>query len=345
MPNFAQYHTHTVSTMPFQLHDHVLVKPDTCIEETGEIIPGWQGEVMEIFEAENGEIPHVLIQLDAISLQNVPEKFTAICLEDWGTPFEYILEEDTLELAQRRDTKEERKSAQDDWERAHSQPVEDLHPFQEYVSNWYEQFKNSAQFAELSEEEQRWSLSIVETLTEVAYTQCLEIPEEWSPITLNDICLDYFPGFHVRKDEFFTHVPAVLSAFFGYLSEKELLENAADLQKHIQKIGPKLVKDAHNPNKWFRKKAFFMNAVHQGADEEEPETMEKILVEYNDFLIQEITQRHTPETPPYRAAAGNPFKNLSRNQVITVQYLDGTTRVGKFKRLETDLQAGNCLLV
>lgn len=200
-------------------------------------------------------------------------------------------------------------------------------------------FKDSVQFAQLNKEDQHWSPEVVETFTNETYSYCLQAPEEWDTTTIEEICLEFFSTYHIRRSEFFGHVAPVLSAFFGYLAEYKILENAAELQAKIQEIGPRIVPEAQDSSKWSPKKVFYMKHIEAGLDESDPVAMDSLKNEYQKIIVQTMLERYKEKTAAHarrlRPAVENPFKILSRNQIITVQYADGSTREGKFKRLET----------
>ena len=67
--------------------------------------------------------------------------------------------------------------------------------------------------------------------------------------------------------------------------------------------------------------------------------------EINDFMRRQRMQAPVQQYP-YTEPPEDPFKGIGRNQKITVQYEDGTTKADiKFKKVEKDLRAGRCELI
>jgi hypothetical protein len=96
--------------MKFKLKDHVRVKDGVSLEETGELISGWVGEIVELPESDDDNT--YMIELDTLSLQQLPDKYMQNCIENGNNPFYCWLEEENLELSVRRDTDSQRAAQQ-----------------------------------------------------------------------------------------------------------------------------------------------------------------------------------------------------------------------------------------
>jgi len=162
--------------------------------------------------------------------------------------------------------------------------------------------------------------------------------------TLTEVCLELFPRKVTAKIEPFRETGAILTQFFGFLEEHQFLKTAGKLQREMRSIAPEMVRLAKDPRNWGMAKSLCMEALKEGVDLSNAQAM-------NDFITNFNTSRLPPfnlpgightNRPVKRPVAENPFKNMSRNQVIKVKYPDGCIREGKFKRLEEELRAGKC---
>lgn len=334
--------------MRFKLNDHVRVKPGVLLEETGEAVPDWHGEIIEL--PEDPKDPAYMIELDAISLGKIPEKYLADAREHFAIPFvSYFMEQD-LEPAPRRDTPEDRQAALEALEILFDYNEEDEETLDaDRLIQWHAAFQLSPSYAELSPEAKDDAWVIIETLGEWAFFYALEQPDEWTEETVQEVCLDHFPRKFSAEIVFFKHIGEVLGAFFGFLEDQKAHKNALRLQKLVQKISARIVRNAQDPKCWGFAKSQGMQALEAGVDMRDKNAVNQFIAGINarqthipDSYLSESSQ---PKSQNRRPVSPNPFNHLSRNQMITVRYPDGTTQHGKFKRLEADLRDGKCELV
>ena len=133
--------------------------------------------------------------------------------------------------------------------------------------------------------------------------------------------------------------PALIQ-FFGFLDERGYLDDSGDLGRLVERIAPRIPGMAADPRKWGMAKSMGMEALRLGLDLSDEKVLEQFMFDYNSKLLNIAGPKNTA-----RPAHHNPFKSISRNQIIRVKYTDGSIREGKFKRLEADLVAGKCVLV
>lgn len=221
--------------MPFQLNDYVRVKSGVLLEETDEPVPGWEGQITEI-PVSLGDTTY-LVELDALSLQQMPEKYLADCIEDGDIPIAYYFGEEDLEPSVRRDTDEQRTAAKAHLEDQIFPPDAELDTT--LIAKWLNEFEQSMA------------------------------------------------------------------------------------------------------------KSIAMEALDAGVDLSDTQAMNGFIAKYNARLMDKLDfptiSRKKPQ--PLRPVSENPFKNISRNQVVKVKYPDGSIREGKFKRLGEELKAGKCTLM
>ncbi|MEQ1744621.1 MAG: hypothetical protein ABMA02_04290 [Saprospiraceae bacterium] len=330
--------------MRFQLNDHVRVKPGVLLQETGEPVPGWVGQITEVPADTAAQI--YLIELDAFSLEQLPEKYLADCIEHEEIGTSYYFREDDLEPAARRDTDEQRTAAQERLENI-TNPLEEDDLDRATVSEWIGAFEQSPLYAALTPEAQESANVIIETFAEYAFNYPGYQPDDWTVATIREVCLELIPRKFTAEIEFFELVGTVLNQFFGFLAESNRQKNAAAMHREIKKIAPEIVRNAKDPRNWGMAKGIMMQAMGTGVDLSDEHAISDFMASYSANMA-----RHAglPEPGPkkqslLRPASGNPFVNIARNETVRVKYPDGSIRDGKFKRLEDDLRAGKCELV
>lgn len=88
---------------PFKLDDSVRFKGGQKDEESGTDIGGWQGRVTKI----DTKHKMLLVELDSITLKNLPREYLEECEEEGLGWSEYYIEFHSVEPAQPRDTKQD----------------------------------------------------------------------------------------------------------------------------------------------------------------------------------------------------------------------------------------------
>lgn len=112
-------------------------------------------------------------------------------------------------------------------------------------------------------------------------------PEEWNENGLEDCCLDTLPR-KITADESYWSIAPVLSAFFNFLGEKELLRNASNLAKKVKKIDRQIVKNASDPSRWGMAKSMLMAARKAGVNIENETELNKFMHLYNLQQLAEL---------------------------------------------------------
>lgn len=329
--------------MPFQLHDYVRVKPGVLLEETNEPVPGWEGEIIMLPSIPGDDT--YLVALDALSLGQLPEKYLADCIETDEFPDAYYFAEVYLESSVRRDTDEQRAAALARLEPLFDSPEDELD--NNKLEAWLHEFAQSPQYATLTPEEQESAKFNVDMFAEYAFNYRGDQPTDWTIGTVQEVCLELFPRKFTAKIEDFEEAGVVLRLFFAFLDEKKYLKDAGRLQKEMQKIAPQMVANAKDPHNWGMAKSFAMNAFGAGVDMGDVDAMNDFMANYSAKILQKMDFPDVTKDKrqALRPVQENPFKSISRNQVVQVKYPDGSIREGKFKRLEEELRAGKCSLV
>jgi hypothetical protein len=322
--------------MKFKLNDYVRVKDGVLLEETGELVPGWVGEVIELPDSTDYAY---MIALDTLSLQQLPDKYHQNCIENENDPFYYCFVEDDLEPSVQRDTADDRKAQQNLMgETYYPSDEEDLDSTT--LITWCAEFEKSTFFHMLAAEEQNDVYHTISLFSDYAFNYRGEQPEDWTSRTIDEVCLEIMPKKLTAKIERFEEIGNVLTQFFAFLHEHQLHKNGLELHQKIKKIVPNMIRNAQNPNNWGIAKSMMMGALGEEIDLSDQNALNNYMYGYQAQMLAKINNK-----PTMQPARHNPFKNLSRNQVIQVKYPDGKVVEGKFKRLETDLLSGACELI
>ena len=329
--------------MHFQLNDYVRVKSGVLLAETNEPVPGWEGQITEI-PTSPGDYTY-LVELDALSLKQMPEKYLADCIEAGDSPIAYYFVEENLEHSVRRDTDEQRAAAQAHLEDQIFPPEDEFDRTR--IAEWLNEFEQSPHYATLGPEAQESALSIIQSFGEYAFNYRGEQPTDWTLETVHEVCLELFPRKFTAEISFFEQIALVLSPFFGFLKEKAYLKNAGRLQQEMLRIAPRIMIVAKDPRNWGMTKSIAMEALAAGVDLSDTHAFSGFMANFTANQIHKLDFPNIRAKNPQllRPVRDDPFKNTSRNQVVKVQYTDGSSREGKFKRLEEDLKAGKCTLL
>lgn len=134
------------------------------------------------------------------------------------------------------------------------------------VCEWGTEFMKTPYFGALTEEQKERAESVLLSITETMYSDHGLPPEKWNVSALEEICLHRMPQIMIADESYFESIAPVLSAFFLFLAERNLVKNAPALAKKIKRIDRQIVKNSQNPNNWNAGKHFFMDAVKAGVD-------------------------------------------------------------------------------
>ncbi len=145
------------------------------------------------------------------------------------------------------------------------------------VHEWGVEFSRSKYFEELTEEQKQRSEFVIMSFAEYMYSYHGLSPEEWDEDGLEECCLYTLPRKITADDSYFESVAPVLSAFFAFLSEKNLLKNASKLIEKVKKISKQIVRNARDPRNWGIAKTFAMAAKDVGVDITSEEEMRKFI--------------------------------------------------------------------
>lgn len=134
------------------------------------------------------------------------------------------------------------------------------------VFNWYGLFVNSKQFMALSELEQEKAELIIIHFADLMYVRHGLTPKRWNLASMEACCTENIPSETAAESGFFESVAPVLSAFFRFLEEGEILLSADLLARKVEQLGERIVENAANPAMWGPAKTILATAVRAGLD-------------------------------------------------------------------------------
>jgi len=153
------------------------------------------------------------------------------------------------------------------------------------VYKWGVEFSESKYFEELTEEQKQESEFVITSFAEYMYSYHGLSPEEWDEDGLKECCLYILPRKITADESYFKSIAPVLSAFFAFLGEKNLLKNTSQLIRKVKKIDKQIVKNAKDPKNWGIAKTFAMAAKDAGVDITDEEEMQKFMALYKNLRV------------------------------------------------------------
>ena len=149
------------------------------------------------------------------------------------------------------------------------------------VYKWGVEFSESKYFEELTEEQKQESEFVITSFAEYMYSYHGLSPKEWDEDGLKECCLYTLPRKITADESYFKSIAPVLSAFFAFLGEKNLLKNTSQLIRKVKKIDKQIVRNAKDPKNWGIAKTFAMAAKDAGVDITNEKEMQKFMALYN----------------------------------------------------------------
>lgn len=148
------------------------------------------------------------------------------------------------------------------------------------VCEWGGEFSKSPHFEQLTEEQKRVSEFVVMTFTQYMYNHHESSPREWNEFGLKECCQYTLPRKISAGESYYKSLAPVLSAFFAFLGENNLLENAPELIRTVKNIDEQVIENARDRNNWGPAKSFVMAAKDAGVDITNEQEMQQYMVAY-----------------------------------------------------------------
>lgn len=156
------------------------------------------------------------------------------------------------------------------------------------VCRWGDQFVKTDHYKALTNEQKERAESVVLTFTEHAYRIYKTPPEKWDGKLLKKLCLLNLPEMMVTDESYYRTMAPVLSAFFTFLAEQNLVKQGLPLAKKVRELEEQIIKNGLNPDKWNIGKTIAMAAVDAGVDVGDKKEIDKF---FNDFMDSPLSQK------------------------------------------------------
>jgi hypothetical protein len=343
--------------MELQVGDFVKIKEGVVLHNE-ESASHWAGQVVEIYE----KYQNCLIKLDAITLNSLDDEYLLESIEEDEDCFQYVFEWADLEKAERRDTEQEMKKAVEklherlaqlseeyDDEDGDDEEDEDFDEDDEddfidaIQEKWFEEFESSENFSSLTGYQQEKASFITSVFMSYMYEYEEMMPDEWNARSVETICLEIIPSELGGEDVLFENIGDILFAFLTFLYQQGHIAHK-NLANTVKKIKHKIAPAAKDPKNWGLMKSAIMMMTEAGVNMDSPEDIGNFLRNHTQNTLAKLSSDSSNASS--HPSLENPYKNISRNQKITVKYEDGTLKENvKFKTVEQDLLDGKCELM
>lgn len=316
----------------FKKGDYVLVKNGTTIDDFG-LANDWGGKITEV----DGSGTSISIQLDASTLQQLPDSYIEKAMDNGEDIFEYCFLDTDLTLDKRRDTDAEYKTIHDNiYDRMGEMDDDylDDDAMMAKLKGWSSAFAESYLVKELSQADQEDANFVADTFVNYAWRYVAEIPDHWNADTVRTVCLNYIVGKVSAPAEELENYGRILALFFRYLYEEGHIPDSTELQKTALEIAAEIPKRAADPQNWHMAKSMMMGGVEQGLDLSDSNAIDA----YLRMQQQQALGRLQEVQEPIRNT-----KKIGRNDKVSVKYNDGkVVKNVKYKKVMRDVENGKC---
>jgi uncharacterized protein YchJ len=183
-------------------------------------------------------------------------------------------------------------------------PQAHMQAIQQQVGEWFDAFVGSPEHERLSETEKGNAPGIVQVFSDYSFRYIGKAPEQWNQSVLAECCLEILPRQTSADLTFFQSVAPVLSAFFDFLAERNLLSKANDLSKAAAELDAEIVAASQDKRNWGPSKAFMMAAERAGVDTCDANALRQFMVEYNLRQFARMEAAQEASVPRLPTAAG-----------------------------------------
>ena len=188
----------------------------------------------------------------------------------------------------------------DDTPREHDFSDEEIDAVLEQISEWGNEFEQTAHFDRLTPEQRAEAGPIVMTLAEFLYAYEGRRPGDWTTSSLERVATDIYPSKVSGEIEHFERVAPVFEAFLRFLGDRGALAEADTLANAVADYGDIIVSRAADPDHWGMAKSMLQGAVDEASHSiEEIATMGEMDAILDAAGVEEldVPEMTTPEPP------------------------------------------------
>jgi len=158
---------------------------------------------------------------------------------------------------------------------------QEMEAIEKQVGGWYSDFLDSPQYKSLSISQKDEAPGIVRFFAEYSFRYVGVEPERWNSSSVTECCAEILPRKVTAELPFFQAVAPVLSAFFTFLAEKNLLSNARPLARTVAELDAEIVAASQDGSNWGPAKGLAMAARKAGVDLCDQEAFHRFMVLHN----------------------------------------------------------------
>lgn len=140
----------------------------------------------------------------------------------------------------------------------------------------------------LNKSQQEHAPSILDALSAYTSEYLLTDYHDLFVEDLEELCFDLFPGKFYSRPVVFNDVPAVLMAFFNFLGDKKLLDDAAEFVTFIEGNQEKIVELLSDEDLWSFDKKFFMDTIQSKGEFDPAKIKEQALEFYEKIEMEQL---------------------------------------------------------
>ena len=150
------------------------------------------------------------------------------------------------------------------------------------TGQWYKGFCKSEQFRELEEVDKEYAEKILYDLTGfmLYYQDCQ--PSEWNVERIRQCYLNDFPRSLFRDDEYIYSVPEVLTRFFQYLENSQILPEARYIVCLVDENRYEFYEEMDDIDNYSMRKGVLISADDEGIDTDDEKTVLEYFKEIGD---------------------------------------------------------------
>ena len=155
---------------------------------------------------------------------------------------------------------------------------------QETVLELLHQFKQSAQYQELTAGDQKMVQSIVTSVADWMIDAAEEILDDWSPTPMFDVLTYYIPTKTTATVDYFTHVIPVMRQFVTYAIDADAIFLGDQVLEAVNEAADQVVSNSQDKQQWGFAKQLGMQMMEAGIDPSDEQAVQQFITQYNENL-------------------------------------------------------------
>ncbi len=142
---------------------------------------------------------------------------------------------------------------------------------------WTREFLSSNHSRHLSKELVEETESITDSFISYLYSFFTLSLKDLNKDVLEEMCLGILPRKVSAEISYFKALTPVLTSFFSFLSEKNIMKDVSKLNLRLNEIREDIIENAANPQNWGMAKSLVMDAMTSGVDMDNQDEFQRFL--------------------------------------------------------------------